>query len=383
MKTCVKIEDREAETTSFEAPAFLSLLEGREAKRALSLSIIPGLGQIYNGEAIKGLLFLGVNAANLLLLSLLFFTEPLLKALLYFATTYCHAAPKLNVHQAVEIVQTGGAVIYLYLGLIFIYAIYAGRDAFDRACEKRQGMQLPRFVLSMPEATSGSYLLHFSIITSLILLVILFAAPPKPQAQVTDILLLQTPEPPAKKVEPPKPKEEPKPEPKQELIKPEKKVEQPKLTPVAFAVPSDKPVADPVVQSSEPAPAPTPPPQTGATGSATGSSAQEAGGGDSDEVDFSSYVGEMQKRIKKNWYPPRGAESLTVTLKFKVLKDGSLGSVRLVRSTGISAADDAAKAAITNSAPFPPLPKGAGDDIDIKFTFDYNVFNGKLPAGSQ
>ena len=60
-----------------------------------------------------------------------------------------------------------------------------------------------------------------------------------------------------------------------------------------------------------------------------------------------------------------------------VLKDGSLGFVNMVKSGGIMAADEAAKEAVSSSAPFPPLPKGAGDDVDIKFTFDYNVFNGK------
>lgn len=381
MKT-KSLEKRQRESKG-SAYADLGKLEGKEPKRALTLSLLPGLGQIYNGELGKGLLFLGVTVANLILITLLFFTGPLLSALTQ-AAALIHASPKINIEQALEIVHTGRAVTLVYLGLIVSFALFAARDAYDRAREKRRGKILPRFVLTMPEATSGSYLFHFSIICSLLLLVIFFMAPPKPQVQATDIELMREPDPPPppkKQPEPPKPKQT-----KQEVKKLEpKKVPPtpPKPTPVAFAVKTDKPVADPVVVSDEPAPEPTPPAQTGSpNGSPGGGEESAGGGGDGDDFDFGSYLAEVQKRIKKNWFPPRGAESLSVVLKFKVLKDGSATSIRLVRSSGVAAADDAAKTAITNGSPFPALPKSAGEDIDIKFTFDYNVFNGKLPSGT-
>jgi hypothetical protein len=31
---------------------------------------------------------------------------------------------------------------------------------------------------------------------------------------------------------------------------------------------------------------------------------------------------------------------------------------------------------VENAAPFRPLPAGAPEDVDIQFTFDYNVFGG-------
>lgn len=379
---------RQHEETPFETPSNLETIEGREPKRALSLSLLPGLGQLYNGETGKGFLFLSVTLANGVLLGMLFFTAPMLNSLVHFSSSFFHTAPENEVlKHTLDIVRSGRSVTFTYFALILSYALYAARDAYDRAVDKRRGKALPAYAFTMPEATSGSYLFHFSIICALVLMVVFFSAPEKPQKQVTDISLIQdNVAPRQKKSEPPKPKSTPKVEPKKEPPKPpeQKQVEPPKPTPVAVAVPSTTAV-DPLVQSNEPvqaaaAPAAAPA-ETGSSsaGSPAGNPGQEAAG-DGDDFDIGNYMSEIQKRIKKNWHPPRGAESQTITLKFQIRKDGSVGFVKMVRLSGVSAADDAAKDAITNAAPFAPLPPGAGDSIDIKFTFDYAVFSGKLPG---
>lgn len=373
------LKERELETSSSPITADLEALQGREPKRALTLSIVPGLGQFYNGERVKGLLFFTVGLANVLLLALLFCTEPLLNSLIQIGSLI-NADSKINVKHALEIVQAGRGVTLVYLSLILSFAAFVARDAYDRAVEKRRGIVIPRFKFTMPEATSGSYLVHFSIICALVLMVMFVITPPKPQEQITDILLMQEeePPPPQKAPEPPKPKQEPK---REEPKKVEKKPPTPpKPTPVAVAVKTDQPVADPVVQSDEPAPPVTPTETGSANGSPTGTGAPDSGGGgNGNDVDFGSYLAEVRERIKKNWFPPRGAESLSFTLKFNLLKDGSLdGNIKLVKSSGIAAADDAGKTAIKNAAPFPPLPAGSEPPVTIKFTFDYNVFNGKL-----
>ncbi len=382
---------RQHDETAFDTPSNLEAIQGLEPKRALSLSLVPGLGQLYNGEKGKGLLFLAVTVANGALLGLLFFTAPILNSLVHFSSSFFHTAPENQVLQhTLDIVRSGRSVTFTYFALILSYALYAARDAYDRAVDKRRGKTLPSYAFTMPEATSGSYLFHFSIICALILMVVFFCAPEKPQKQVTDITLIQeNVPPPPKKSEPPKPKSTPKVELKKEVEPPkpqkppeQKPVEPPKPTPVAIAVPSTK-AADPVVQSNEPAPAATAPAaapaETGSSsaGSPSGSPGQEASG-DGDDFDFGNYMSEIQKRIKKNWHPPRGAESQTITVKFQIRKDGSVGFIKMFRSSGVSAADDAAKEAITNAAPFAPLPPGAGESIDIKFTFDYAVFSGKM-----
>ncbi|MDP3508302.1 MAG: TonB family protein [Candidatus Melainabacteria bacterium] len=94
------------------------------------------------------------------------------------------------------------------------------------------------------------------------------------------------------------------------------------------------------------------------------------------EVDFSKYMAELQRRIKRAWFPPRDARSKRVKVIFKVHRNGEMTNLRLANSSGLTAADEAALKAIETAAPFHPLPPGAPFDVDIEFTFDYNVFNG-------
>ena len=391
MKTFQSLEERQIQRTAPQMHPEAPEAQGKNGLRyprvALALSILPGLGQIYNGETGKGLLFVGVSLANVCLISLLFATKPVLEAAVGLGGLF-HAEPKINIQQALEIVHTGRSVTLVYLALILSYASYVAREAYDHAKETHKGKFFQRFYLGLPEATSGSYLFHFSIICALVMMVIFFISPVKPQHQATDIELVQEvppPPPEPKKPDPPKAK---KPDPpklmpkKQEVVQPkqEPRREPPKPTPVAVAVPTDKPVADPVVQSNEPAPeasAPAGESSGSANGSPTGTGS-DGGGSDGADVDFGSYLAEVQKRIKKAWFPPRGNESKSVTVKFKVNRDGSLGKIRLIASSGIPVVDQAATTAVKNASPFPALPAGSPEDIDIKFTFDYNVFNGKM-----
>lgn len=92
--------------------------------------------------------------------------------------------------------------------------------------------------------------------------------------------------------------------------------------------------------------------------------------------DFGPYMAELQRRIKRNWQPPKDRDSRQVVVEFTVFKGGELGAVRLSRSSGLSANDQAAISAIRAAAPFMPLPKNAEDSVDIQFTFDYRVFGG-------
>lgn len=93
------------------------------------------------------------------------------------------------------------------------------------------------------------------------------------------------------------------------------------------------------------------------------------------EPDFGPYMRELQRRIKMNWDPPKGNESKRVVLLFKIAKDGRLLSCRVFKSSGLPNCDRAALNAVELTAPFRPLPADfRGSNIDIQFTFDYNVF---------
>ena len=84
---------------------------------------------------------------------------------------------------------------------------------------------------------------------------------------------------------------------------------------------------------------------------------------------------ELQTKIKQNWDPPKGTESKRVVVLFKIAKDGRLISHLIYKSSGSQAIDKAALHAIELTAPFTPLPpEYNGDSVDVKFTFDYNMF---------
>jgi TonB family protein len=96
------------------------------------------------------------------------------------------------------------------------------------------------------------------------------------------------------------------------------------------------------------------------------------------EPDFGPYMKNLQRRIKHNWNPPRGNNSKRVVVHFKVDKYGKLLKLQIAQSSGQPESDSAAIQAVKDSAPFQPLPvEYTGKDVDIEFTFDYNVFRGR------
>jgi TonB family protein len=93
------------------------------------------------------------------------------------------------------------------------------------------------------------------------------------------------------------------------------------------------------------------------------------------DVDFGPYMADLQRRIKKQWFPPKNEESKRVVVVFKVHSAGEVSDLRIDHSSGSKLVDDAGLAAVKNASPLKLLPKGAPESVDIQFTFDYNVFN--------
>ncbi len=119
----------------------------------------------------------------------------------------------------------------------------------------------------------------------------------------------------------------------------------------------------------------------GSSGGGNGNVGNPGGGGGAPgidalrEPDFGPYMRDLQRRIKLNWDPPKGNESKTVVLLFRIAKDGRLLSCKVHKSSGLQSADQAALKAVELTAPFRPLPGDfKGQNIDIQFTFDYRVF---------
>jgi TonB family protein len=103
-------------------------------------------------------------------------------------------------------------------------------------------------------------------------------------------------------------------------------------------------------------------------------------------VDFGPYLQRVLYTVKKNWYAliPESARAPImkkgkVGIEFAIQKDGSIAGMKLVSTSGDVALDRGAWGGITDSNPFPPLPKEfAGQYLALRFGFYYNPAPGEV-----
>ncbi len=93
-----------------------------------------------------------------------------------------------------------------------------------------------------------------------------------------------------------------------------------------------------------------------------------------DDIDFQPFMNDLQRRIKRAWFPPKSNDSHHTEVTFKVSKDGIISDAKIIRHGSTAGADEAALSALRNASPARPLPAGASDKVEVEFTFDYNVF---------
>ena len=97
------------------------------------------------------------------------------------------------------------------------------------------------------------------------------------------------------------------------------------------------------------------------------------------DVDFTQYMKNLQRKIKLNWNPPKNKERLRVSVFFTISKNGELSNLKIYKSSRDYRADQAALNAIKASFPYESLPKEfKGQSIDIQFTFDYKTLSEML-----
>lgn len=87
---------------------------------------------------------------------------------------------------------------------------------------------------------------------------------------------------------------------------------------------------------------------------------------------FDPYLADLQRRIRRQWFPPKGSGKERIQLIFRVHRDGSITNLRIVTPSGSSIANHAALNAVKDASPFSPLPAWAADELDIDYTFDYS-----------
>ncbi len=77
-----------------------------------------------------------------------------------------------------------------------------------------------------------------------------------------------------------------------------------------------------------------------------------------------AYLGRLQNLLQENFHPPRSTREggkRTAVIGFKILKDGDIVDIEIVKSSGHKGIDRAAIKAVENSRPIDPLPLGTSD----------------------
>ncbi|MEH1915819.1 energy transducer TonB [Nostoc sp.] len=95
----------------------------------------------------------------------------------------------------------------------------------------------------------------------------------------------------------------------------------------------------------------------------------------SQDVDLTSYLNKLKKRVQQQWLPGMSQSNRRTVLNFTINRSGEVNNLNIVQTSGFRVTDEVAMNAIQRAAPFAPLPTGYRKNyIDIEFTFDINVY---------
>jgi TonB family protein len=84
---------------------------------------------------------------------------------------------------------------------------------------------------------------------------------------------------------------------------------------------------------------------------------------------FGWYIDLIRTKVGQHWNPDQQSSHPAI-VTFTLLKDGSVRDVRVSQTSGNTIMDFACQRAILDSAPFQPLPDGAGNSASIEFWFN-------------
>lgn len=89
-------------------------------------------------------------------------------------------------------------------------------------------------------------------------------------------------------------------------------------------------------------------------------------------VNYGPYMRDLQKRIKRNWQPHKTDIATKVVVSFTIAPNGSMSDCKIFKTSGNLQTDESALNAIKKTI-FKPLPPGAEESVNMRFTFDYHV----------
>jgi TonB family protein len=156
------------------------------AYAAAALSMVPGVGQIYNGDLSRGFLFLFTGAANFIFMALICRKGSFVEGAKFIATSsHIHVnSVILNCLNALDCRSPQMLLLCLLLGAFTFFCI---KDALETELRLRQHETYSAEGLKISEATSGSYILHVLMFAAVLLLGLFLFVPPEIRYQAVEI----------------------------------------------------------------------------------------------------------------------------------------------------------------------------------------------------
>lgn len=96
-----------------------------------------------------------------------------------------------------------------------------------------------------------------------------------------------------------------------------------------------------------------------------------------DPAELDQFLQHTERKIKRHWFPPKANPSKAITLQFTLNDAGEVSNVKVTKSSGMEICDKAAIEAVVKAQPFHKLPAGAHATEELRFHFDYRVFDPK------
>jgi hypothetical protein len=95
------------------------------------------------------------------------------------------------------------------------------------------------------------------------------------------------------------------------------------------------------------------------------------------EIEFQhrlqKYVHEVKRMVHKNWAKPEVDREIRVVAGCRLHREGYISEIKLFYSCGIRSIDFSALKAIEKTIPFPNIPVGLPEFLDIQFEFEQGL----------